>query len=105
MAKEYKKIFGYNLPWYKKYWNRIDNVRRLYFVTGIFIFISSSGLIVDGIRNKRIEDLRNVWITTKVRDINNTDFSSLDEEEPPSPLPQRTGIDEFREEFARLANK
>lgn len=55
---------------------------------GLLIFGSTAMLTSEGLKNRYALSLRNIWIRTQVRDINNLDFSSLDEENPPVPLAQ-----------------
>ena len=95
-----RRIYDF-LNWHKKARNRINYLAR--FTTGMLCLVvfGASGFIVDGIRNSSLETLKHEWIKNEVKDIHNTNFASLDEEEPPRPLVVKTNIHRFKEEFAK----
>lgn len=53
-------------------------------------------------KNGLIEEYKRDWIKNQVRDVNNPDFSQLDEEEPPVRLKAPTGTEKPRAEFSRM---
>lgn len=90
----------------KSIWERLSNSadpRARYFSAlagGLLIVFAWP--IYKGIQHGRIEDYKRKWIKTEVRDIKNTEFSILDEEDSPTPLEPRTGLQQFRAEFIKI---
>ena len=105
MMSNYRKVYDFFLPWHKKYLNRLGYKGRFAIALTALTFVAVLPIIKEGLKNGRVIDLRHDWIRKKVRDINNSDFASLDEEEPPRPLPAKSNIQLFREEFVQVYSK
>lgn len=88
------------LPAYVKFFNRFNFENRFYIGGGLGILFVTSGIIREGVRNGKMLEEREKWHKTQVR--HNPMYAYLDEEDPPIPLPNRTGPEQFRAEFAKL---
>lgn len=98
---EPKTIFQFNKPFWKKLWNRFDFTSRIFTFLFAAIMISQVGTIRDGLRNTKARDDKEIWIKTSVRDLKREEFKELDEEDPPTPLKPRTGVEQFKAEFSK----
>lgn len=100
--EDQKKIFDFKKPTWKRIINRIDGSGRVFILIFAGLIITSYSTIREGLRNSELEKQRNIWIKTQVRDLKNTEFRSLDEEDPPAALIPKNGLEQFREEFSKI---
>ena len=66
--------------------NGVDQPKRLTLAIIGVLALLGSGLIYRSIVNGQLDEARDEWIVTQVRDPKNKNFAILDEEAPPSPL-------------------
>lgn len=79
----------------------MDNVSRTTAGITAIILLTSIGYFTEGLKNSSIDELKHKWIRNEVKDIQNSDFARLDEEEPPRPLIPKSNVAKFKEEFER----
>lgn len=69
---------------------------------GIGLLVVFSSPLYRGYQMGKIEEYKKHWIKTQVRDINNSEFNHLDEEDAPIYVKPRTTAEQFREEFSKM---
>ena len=79
----------------------IDYGKRNYLFLCLGPLMFMAPMWPEGFRKHNLMELKHTWIQNDVRDLNNKDFAKLDEEDPPTPLPPKTSMQQFREEFLR----
>lgn len=97
-----KTIFDFKKSFWRRFSNRIDLVTRTAALLFFVIMGGSSPLILEGLRNTKIRDDKDIWIKTSVRNLENKEFSSLDEEDQPIPLKPRSAREQFKAEFSKI---
>lgn len=97
-----KTVFDFKKPTWKRLINRFDLVSRTFTFIFVAIMLGSIGTMREGLRNTDIRDKRDIWIKMSVRNLENKEFTKLDEEDPPIPLKPRTGIEQFKAEFSKI---
>lgn len=96
-----RKVYKLDIPWYRKYLNRLGYTGRIYFYLVSAIGVVTSPIIYNGIVNGCLEEARSKWIVDEVMDLNNKTYSSLDEEDPSKPLSVKVYHEKFREDFLK----
>lgn len=94
-----KKVYEFHKPWSTRVKNRLNYGTRVYGMLCVGCLCWLLPILPSGLRNNELLKRRHIWVRDEVKDVNNTDFAILDEEDPPTPLPPKTSAQQFREEF------
>lgn len=71
----------------------------------LVVMVGTSPLAVVGMRNAKLDQVKQEWIETRVKDIHNKDFDWLDIEDEPPKLEPKTAYDRFKVEFEKSVGR
>lgn len=97
-----KPIFDPKKPWWQRYWHRLGAKYQF----AVYLMIGTAVMNYDiakiAFRSQTNREYEELWLKTKVRNLNDPKYAYLDEEDPPIPLIKLTPEEQFRAEFRRL---
>lgn len=97
-----QQIFNFKKPLTTRLWNSFDIKGRCFLLLSLGAVIMSFDIMKEGLKRTEYLEYKENWLKTHVRDLSNSRYAYLDDEDPPIPLSERTGIEQFKAEFSKI---